>query len=49
MNLILWTIPDLLVISQIPSETPNNIRSLSHNTITTQNNVESLSVSPYGS
>ena len=49
MNLILWTIPDLLVISRIPSETPNNIRSLSHNTITTQNNVESLSVSPYGS
>ena len=36
MNLILWTIPDHLVISRIPSETPNNIRSLSHNTITTQ-------------
>src|SRR4051812_3457427 len=28
MNLILRTIPDLLVISRIPSETPNNIRSL---------------------
>ena len=27
MNLIIRTIPDLLVISQIPSETPNNIRS----------------------
>src|SRR3954463_9329197 len=27
MNLILRTIPDLLVISRIPSETPNNIRS----------------------
>src|SRR4051812_3749632 len=26
MNLILRTIPDLLVISRIPSETPNNIR-----------------------
>ena len=36
MNLILRTIPDHLVISRIPSETPNNIRSLSHNTITTQ-------------
>src|SRR4051812_11815821 len=28
MNLILRTIPDLLVISRIPSETLNNIRSL---------------------
>src|SRR3954470_23339295 len=27
MNLILLTIPDLLVISRILSETPNNIRS----------------------
>src|SRR3954463_7978538 len=27
MNLILRTIPDLLVISRIPSETPNNIQS----------------------
>jgi hypothetical protein len=36
MNLILRTIPDHLVISRIPSKTPNNIRSLSHNTITTQ-------------
>src|SRR3954464_10366613 len=27
MNLILRTIPDLLVISRISSETPNNIRS----------------------
>src|SRR3954466_4907033 len=27
MNLILWTIPNLLVIFRIPSETPNNIRS----------------------
>src|SRR4051812_31727421 len=27
MNLILRTIPDLLVISRIPSETSNNIRS----------------------
>ena len=36
MNLILRTIPDLLVISWIPSETPNNIRSLTHHSITTQ-------------
>ena len=36
MNLILRTIPDLLVMSRIQSETPNNIRSLSHHTITTQ-------------
>src|SRR3954466_7405970 len=36
MNLILRTIPDLLVISRIPSETPNNIRSLTHHSITTQ-------------
>src|SRR3954470_19649077 len=36
MNLILQTIPDLLVISRIPSETPNNIRSLTHYSIITQ-------------
>src|SRR3954463_13509948 len=36
MNLILRTTPDLLVISRIPSETPNNIRSLTHHSITTQ-------------
>jgi hypothetical protein len=30
MDLILWTIPDLLIMSWIPSETPNNIRSPSH-------------------
>ena len=36
MNLILRTIPDLLVISRIPFETPNNIRSLTHHSITTQ-------------
>src|SRR3954451_5800723 len=36
MNLIIQTIPDLLVISSIPSETPNNIRSLTHHSITTQ-------------
>ena len=36
MNLILRTIPDLLLISRIPSETPNNIRSLNHHSITTQ-------------
>src|SRR3954467_9309593 len=36
MNLILRTIPDLLVISRIPSETPNNIRSLSNHSKTTQ-------------
>src|SRR3954465_6629481 len=36
MNLILRTIPDLLMISQIPSETPNNIWSLTHHSITTQ-------------
>ena len=36
MNLILRTIPDLLVISRIPFGTPNNIRSLTHHSITTQ-------------
>src|SRR3954469_12019929 len=36
MNLILRTIPELLVISRISSETPNNIRSLTHHSITTQ-------------
>src|SRR3954469_4664039 len=36
MNLILRIIPDLLVISRIPSETLNNIRSLTHHSITTQ-------------
>src|SRR3954467_12550319 len=36
MNLILRTIPDLLVISRILSETPNNIQSLTHHSITTQ-------------
>src|SRR3954463_13353733 len=36
MNLILRTIPDLLVISWIQSETPNNILSLTHHSITTQ-------------
>src|SRR3954470_21745508 len=36
MNLILRTIPDLLVISRIPSETLNNIRSLTNHSITTQ-------------
>ena len=36
MNLILRTIPDLLVISRILSGTPNNIRSLTHHSITTQ-------------
>src|SRR3954464_5125952 len=36
MNLILQTISDLLVISRIPSETPNNIQSLTHHSITTQ-------------
>src|SRR3954466_13206913 len=36
MNLILRTITYLLVISRIPSETPNNIRSLTHHSITTQ-------------
>ena len=30
MNLILRTIPDLLVMSRIQSETPNNIRSPTH-------------------
>ena len=30
MNLILPTIPNLLVMTWIPSETPNNIRSPSH-------------------
>src|SRR3954467_14843293 len=36
MNLILRTIPHLLMISRIPSETPNNIRSLTNHSITTQ-------------
>src|SRR3954466_15720717 len=36
MNLILRTIPDLLVISRILSETPNNIRSLTHHSISTK-------------
>src|SRR3954466_7174365 len=36
MNLILQTISDLLVISRIPSKTPNNIPSLTHHSITTQ-------------
>ena len=30
MNLILRTIPNLLVMSRIPSKTPNNIRYPSH-------------------
>ena len=39
MNLILRTIPDLLVMSWIPSETPNNLRSPSYSisTYTTSN------------
>ena len=39
MNLILRTILDLLVMSWIPSETPNNIRSPSYSesTYTTSN------------
>src|SRR4051812_37395408 len=36
MNLLLQTIPDLLMISQIPSYTPNNIRSVTHHSINTQ-------------
>src|SRR3954471_11444960 len=36
MNLILRTIPDLLVISRIPSETPTNIRSLYSHSISTK-------------
>src|SRR4051812_19292680 len=36
MNLILRTNPDLLVIPRIPSETPNNIWSLTHHSINTQ-------------
>src|SRR3954465_14743033 len=36
MNIILRTILDLIVISRIPSDTPNNIRSLTHHSITTQ-------------
>ena len=36
MNLILRTIPDLLVISQIPSETPSNIRSSYSHSISTK-------------
>ena len=35
MNLILRTIPDLLVMSWIPSETPNNLRSPSHILVST--------------
>ena len=39
MNLILWIIPDLLVMSWIPSETPNKLRSPSYSisTYTTSN------------
>ena len=39
MNPILRTIPDLLVMSWIPSETPNNLRSPSYSisTYTTSN------------
>ena len=39
MNLILRTIPDLLVMYRIPSETPNNLRSPSYSisTYTTSN------------
>ena len=39
MNLILRTIPDLLVMSWIPSETPNKLRSPSYSisTYTTSN------------
>ena len=48
MNLILRTIPDLLVISQIPSETPKTF-SIPTNIPYLLNNIESLSVSPYGS
>ena len=36
MNLILRTIPDLLVISRIPSETPNNIRYPYYHSISTK-------------
>src|SRR3954462_5730386 len=36
MNLILRTIPDLLVISRIPSETLSNIHSLTPHSITNQ-------------
>src|SRR3954468_5134898 len=36
MYLILRIIPDLLVISRILSETPNNIQSLTNHSITTQ-------------
>src|SRR3954468_6033819 len=36
MNLIFRTIPDLLVIPRISSETPNNIQSLTHHSISTK-------------
>ena len=52
MNLILRTIPDLLVMPWIPSETPNNLRSpklLSDNSHIYSRRHLTLSVSPYGS
>ena len=52
MNLILRTIPDLLMMSRIPSETPNNLRSpklLSDNSHIYSKRHLTLSVSPYGS
>ena len=52
MNLILRTIPDLLVISRIPSETPNKLRSpklISDNSLIYSKRHLTLSVSPYGS
>src|SRR3954454_3800749 len=48
MNLYLRTIPKLLVMSQIQSETPNNIRSPSHIPYLLKLH-RTLSVSPYGS
>ena len=47
MNLILRTIPDLLVMSRIQSETPNNIRSPTHIPYLLKPH-RYLSVSPYG-
>ena len=48
MNLIPRTIPDLLVMSRIQSETLNNIRSPTHIPYLPKQH-QTLSVSPYGS
>ena len=48
MNLILRTIPDLLVMSWIPSETSNKLRSPSHISNLLMR-YRTLSASPYGS